>query len=33
MVRASGSVAKCFDEPCGDFIISDELRKVSEWFG
>ena len=20
---------KCFDEVCGDFIISDELRKVS----
>ena len=27
-VRESGSIKKCFDEVCGDFIISDELRKL-----
>ena len=29
VVRESGNIVKCFDEVCGDFIISDELRKVS----
>ena len=28
VVRESGSIKKCFDEVCGDFIISDELRKL-----
>ena len=29
VVRESGYIFKCFDEVCGDFVISDELRKVS----
>ena len=29
VVRESGHISKCFDEFCGDFQISDELRKVS----
>ena len=29
IVRDSGSIIKCFDEPCGDFIVSDKLREVS----
>jgi len=28
VVRESGNIVKCFDEVCGDFVISDELRKV-----
>lgn len=28
VVRESGSIVKCFDEPCGDFLISDRLREV-----
>ena len=28
MVRKTGSIVKCFDEVHGDFVISDELRKV-----
>ena len=28
IVRESGAIAKCFDEMCEDFLISDELRKV-----
>ena len=28
VVRESGYLHKCFDEFCGDFTISDELRKV-----
>ena len=28
VVRESGNIRKCFDEVCGDFIISDELRKL-----
>lgn len=27
VVRESGSVVKCFDEPYGDFLISDRLRE------
>lgn len=29
IVRESGQIVKCFDEPCGDFLISDKLREVS----
>ena len=29
IVRESGSIRKCFDEYYEDFVISDELRKVS----
>ena len=28
VVRQSGSIVKCLDEVCSDFLISDELRKV-----
>ena len=28
IVRESGSIVKCFDEMCGEFLVSDELRKV-----
>ncbi len=28
IVRESGSIRKCFDEACDDFIVSDELRKL-----
>ncbi len=28
IVRESGSIRKCFDEMCDDFIVSDELRKL-----
>lgn len=28
VVRESGRIVKCFDEVCGDFIISDKLREV-----
>ena len=28
VVKQSGHIMKCFDEMCGDFLISDELRKV-----
>lgn len=28
VVRESGHISKCFDEFCGEFTISDELRKV-----
>lgn len=31
VVRESGFIVKCFDEVCGDFVISDELRKASNW--
>lgn len=39
VVRDSGRIVKCFDEVCGDFIISDKLREVHkgliclEWCG
>jgi len=29
IVRESGNIRKCFDEFYEDFVISDELRKVS----
>lgn len=29
VVRESGRIQKCFDEVCGDFVISDKLREVS----
>ncbi len=28
VVRKSGHIVKCFDEVCGDFVISDKLREV-----
>ena len=28
IVRQSGSIVKCYDEMCGDIMISDELRKM-----
>eukprot|EP00794_Sanderia_malayensis_P010840 gene10840-11992_t len=28
LVRDSGSICKCYDEQLGDFLISDELRKM-----
>ena len=28
VVRESGHIVKCFDEVCGDFVISDKLREV-----
>ena len=28
VVRESGQIVKCYDEVHGDFVISDELRKV-----
>lgn len=28
IVREGGRIRKCFDEVCGDFVISDELRKT-----
>lgn len=28
IVRESGTIVKCFDEMCDDFLVSDELRKV-----
>ena len=28
IVRESGSIRKCFDEVCDDFVVSDELRKL-----
>ncbi|KAJ8309761.1 hypothetical protein KUTeg_011626 [Tegillarca granosa] len=28
IVRSTGSIQKCFDEFCGDFTVSDELRKM-----
>lgn len=29
VVRESGHIVKCFDEMVDDFLISDELKKVS----
>ena len=31
-MRENGSIVKCFDEMCGDFLVSDELKKVTEVF-
>lgn len=28
IVRESGNIIKCFDEPCEEFLISDKLREV-----
>ncbi len=28
VVRESGRIVKCFDEMCGDFLVSDEIKKV-----
>ena len=28
IVRETGSIVKCFDEMFGEFLVSDELRKV-----
>ena len=33
IVRGNGSIVKCFDEMCGDFLVSDELKKVTEFLG
>ena len=30
VVRESGHIIKCFDEPYGDFVISDKLREVKK---
>ena len=28
LVRESGAICKCYDEQIGDFLVSDQLRKV-----
>ena len=28
IVRQSQSIVKCYDEMCGDIVVSDELRKM-----
>ncbi len=28
VVREGGRIVKCFDEMCGDMVVSDQLRKV-----
>ena len=31
VVKKSGSIVKCFDEMWGDFLVSDELKKVGNF--
>ena len=31
VLRENGSIVKCFDEVCDNFVISDELRKVRRY--